>query len=80
MSTLFIFASTNNHHISMQIKGIREAFYTIIKEPNFANKYGTHNAEISLFKSRKLIPSINKLEAILAKVGATVVAKRFEKY
>ena len=64
----------------MQIKGTREAFYTIIKEPNFANKYGARKTEISLFKSGKLIPSINKMEAILAKVGATAVAKRFKNY
>ena len=34
----------------MQIKGTQETFYTIIKEPGFANKYGVHKAEISLFK------------------------------
>lgn len=60
----------------MQIEGTREAFKALLSQPGLAKKYNINKAIVSLFKSGKREPTLDKMEEILMKSGAEVVQEK----
>ena len=60
----------------MQIEGTREAFKALLSQPGFAKKYNINKAIVSLFKSGKREPTLDKMEEILKNAGAKVIQEK----
>lgn len=60
----------------MQITGTREAFMKVVSEPGFAGRSGISKSTVSQWAKGDRVPTLDKMEEVLAAAGATVVQEK----
>lgn len=61
-----------NNLADMVVTGTKEAFMALISRPGFAKASGIDKTMVSLWKSGKRVPSLDKMEEVLKADGAIV--------
>lgn len=60
----------------MEVTGTRQAFMALISQPGFSGKYRVDKTIVSLWKSGKRVPTLDKMEEVLMLSGAVVVQEK----
>jgi DNA-binding transcriptional regulator YiaG len=62
--------------LDMQVTGTREAFTALISQRGFASRYNIDKTTVSQWKSGKRVPTLDLMEEVLFKAGASVVQEK----
>lgn len=62
--------------MDMEVKGTREAFMALISQHGFGASSGINKGMLSLWRSGKRVPTLDKMEEVLLKSGAAVITEK----